>query len=430
MDLWNHGPVMAGYLRAMKELSACILLFAGFSSVNAQTTNVLFIGNSYTNVNNLPEMTRLLSLSLSDTLAVSSSMPGGVTFQGHTTNTATQNLIDQGGWDVVVLQEQSQIPSFPQSQVATACYPFATALVDSIRAHSPCADPVFYMTWGRENGDPDNCAAWPPVCTYTGMQQQLRMSYLQMAQDNSGECAPAGMAWKRVREEYPSIGLYATDGSHPSVAGSYLVACTMYSTFFHRTTVGATYTSTLDATTAATLQLIASSVVLDSLDTWNIGVNDPSALPTFTDIGGGQVMFSESSTNTTSNIWDLGDGSTSTESAFTHSYTTSGDYTVTYVAMDDCGRSDTSVFVVPGIVVGIHELQATTFRVASDVLGLSIHNSGDAGILQLFDLQGRVLRSVPVAARSDQRIAVPSGQYVLWRFVGPDGPKSGIAVIP
>ncbi len=222
----------------MKQLSASILLFTGLSSASAQPTNVLFIGNSYTNVNNLPEMTRLLALSLGDTLAVSSSMPGGVTFQGHTTNTITQNLIDQGDWDVVVLQEQSQIPSFPPSQVASDCYPYATALVDSIRAHSPCADPLFYMTWGRENGDADNCASWPPVCTYTGMQQQLRLSYLQMAQDNSAECAPAGMAWKRVREEYPSIGLYAADGSHPSIAGSYLVACTMYSTFFRRTTVG------------------------------------------------------------------------------------------------------------------------------------------------------------------------------------------------
>ncbi len=188
--------------------------------------------------------------------------------------------------------------------------------------------------------------------------------------------------------------------------------------------------STLDASTAATLQLVASSVVVDSLDTWNIGVNDPSALPVFTDIGGGQVMFSETSTNTTSNFWDLGDGSTSTESAFTHSYTSNGDYTVTYVAMDDCGRSDTSVFVVPGIVVGIHEMHATTFRVTSDAQGLSIHNSGDAGTLQLFDVQGRILRSVRVDARSDQRILMPSGQCILWRFVEPDELRSGLAVIP
>lgn len=207
-------------------------------SLQAQTTRVLFIGNSYTSVNDLPEMTRQLALSLGDTLIVANSSPGGYTFQQHTANAATQGLIDQGNWDFVVLQEQSQLPSFPPSQVAAECLPYAQALVDTIRAHSPCAEPVFYMTWGRQNGDAQNCASWPPVCTYEGMQQQLRQSYLQMAQDNNAACAPAGMAWKRMREEFPAINLYSSDGSHPSVAGTYLVACTMYSTFFRSSTVG------------------------------------------------------------------------------------------------------------------------------------------------------------------------------------------------
>ena len=131
-------------------------------SLQAQTTRVLFIGNSYTSVNDLPEMTRQLALSLGDTLIVANSSPGGYTFQQHTANAATQGLIDQGNWDFVVLQEQSQLPSFPPSQVAAECLPYAQALVDTIRAHSPCAEPVFYMTWGRQNGDAQNCASWPP----------------------------------------------------------------------------------------------------------------------------------------------------------------------------------------------------------------------------------------------------------------------------
>ncbi|MEO5584228.1 MAG: PKD domain-containing protein [Flavobacteriales bacterium] len=414
----------------MKHLFAFLVLLGTLISVSAQTTRVLFIGNSYTAVNDLPEITRQLALSLGDTLAVSSSSPGGVTFQGHTTNATTQNLIDQSGWDYVVLQEQSQLPSFPPGQVATACYPYATELVDDIRAHSPCAEAVFYMTWGRETGDAQNCASWPPVCTYEGMQERLRISYLQMAQDNSAECAPAGMAWKRMREEFPAINLYSADGSHPSVAGSYLVACTMYSTFFRRTAVGATFTSTLDATTAATIQQVASSVVLDSLNTWNIGINDPIALPQHVDLGGGQVAFSENSTNSTSNSWDLGDGSTSTESGFTHTYTADGNFTVMYIAMDDCGRADTSVFAVDITTTGITEQHASTFRVSSNVDGLSIHNGGDSGTLELFDTQGRVLRAVKMDARSDQRISMPSGQCVLWRFMGTTGPKSGVVMVP
>lgn len=415
----------------MKQLFAFVVLFGSLTSAFAQTTQVLFIGNSYTSVNNLPELTRQLALSLGDTLVVSSSTPGGYTFQGHISNTATQNLIAQGGWDYVVLQEQSQLPSFPPGQVATECYPYASDLVNGIRAHSPCADAVFYMTWGRENGDAQNCASWPPVCTYEGMQERLRTSYLQMAQDNNAECAPAGMAWKRVRDEYPAIDLYATDGSHPSVAGSYLVACTMYSIFLRTSTVGATFTSTLDPVTAATLQQVASSVVLDSLATWNIGVNDPVALPEHADLGAGQIAFSENSVNSTSNFWDLGDGTSSDQSAFTHTYAANGVYTVTYVAMDDCGRTDTSSFVVDVISAGIAALNKPSISISSDAQGLVVNNANRDGTLELFDTQGRKLATHAITAGEFHHLSAPSGTAMLWRFQAKDGSfGAGMVVRP
>lgn len=415
----------------MKQLFAFVVLFGSLTSAFAQTTQVLFIGNSYTSVNNLPELTRQLALSLGDTLVVSSSTPGGYTFQGHISNTATQNLIAQGGWDYVVLQEQSQLPSFPPGQVATECYPYASDLVNGIRAHSPCADAVFYMTWGRENGDAQNCASWPPVCTYEGMQERLRTSYLQMAQDNNAECAPAGMAWKRVRDEYPAIDLYASDGSHPSVAGSYLVACTMYSIFLRTSTVGATFTSTLDPVTAATLQQVASSVVLDSLATWNIGVNDPVALPEHADLGAGQIAFSENSVNSTSNFWDLGDGTSSDQSAFTHTYAANGVYTVTYVAMDDCGRTDTSSFVVDVISAGIAALNKPSISISSDAQGLVLNNANRDGTLELFDTQGRKLATHAITAGEFHHLSAPSGTAMLWRFQAKDGSfGAGMVVRP
>lgn len=415
----------------MNRVASTILALGLCLAATAQTTRVLFIGNSYTSVNDLPEMTRQLALSLGDTLIVASSSPGGYTFQQHTVNAATQGLIDQGYWDFVVLQEQSQLPSFPPSQVATECLPYAQALVDTIRAHSPCAEPVFYMTWGRQNGDAQNCVSWPPVCTYEGMQQQLRESYLQMAQDNSAECAPAGMAWKRMREEFPAINLYSSDGSHPSVAGSYLVACTLYSTFFRRSTTGAPWTASLDAATASTLRQTATSTVLDSLATWNIGINDPVAHPAFTDMGSGQVQFSQSSTGATAHFWNLGDGSTSTESSFTHTYAANGYYMVTYVATDDCGRTDTSTFTVQVLTAGIEELGKPAVSVTCDAQGLVVINGGSVGSLELFDLQGRKLAMHTIGAGGKEHLPLPSGTAVVWRFRTPGGSAgSGLVVMP
>lgn len=405
-----------------------MLAVAAATWAHGQTTRVLFIGNSYVGVNNLPDMTRQLALSLGDTLVIASSTPGGMTFEGHTTNANSQNLINQGGWDIVVLQEQSQIPSFPPAQVEWQSLPYAEQLVLQIRASSPCVVPTFYMTWGRENGDQQNCANWPPVCTYEGMQERLRESYLLMAQLNDAECAPAGMAWKRVREEHPSINLYSGDGSHPSVAGSYLVACTMYSTFFRRSTVGATWHSSLDASTAAILQQVASSTVLDSLDTWNIGIMDPHAVPQHTDLGGGQVAFSEASLNTAQHYWDLGDGSVSSASSFTHTYANSGSYTVTYIVSDECGRADTSVFSVDVTFTGLVENEGFSFRLERGVNEYRLSNPGAAGTLELYDLQGRLLRSISVAAQSTGTMRQPEAPVVLWRFSSRDGVRTGKVV--
>ena len=98
--------------------------------------------------------------------------------------------------------------------------------------------------------------------------------------------------------------------------------------------------------------------------------------------------------------------------------------------MDDCGRTDTSVFVVDITTTGITENLHSAFRVTGDANGLSIRNDGDAGTLELFDTQGRVLGSMRLDARSEQRISWPGGQCALWRFVGAGVPKSGVVVVP
>ena len=107
----------------MKRLIIITACIAMVFSLHAQQTRVLFLGNSYTAFNSLPSLTRLLALSLGDTIEVSSNTPGGYTFNGHSTDLTSMTLIQQGNWDYVVLQEQSQLPSFPPSQVNTESRP-------------------------------------------------------------------------------------------------------------------------------------------------------------------------------------------------------------------------------------------------------------------------------------------------------------------
>jgi hypothetical protein len=70
------------------------LFIVGTSNLKAQTKKILFIGNSYTYVNDLPLMLYNLALSAGDTIIYDSSAPGGYTLLQHTTNTTTLSKIN------------------------------------------------------------------------------------------------------------------------------------------------------------------------------------------------------------------------------------------------------------------------------------------------------------------------------------------------
>ena len=246
-------------------LSFCLLWVILFSY--ADQYKVLFIGNSYTEVNNLPQLISNLASSTGDTLVFASHTPGGCTFQQHLSGALS--LIRQGGWDYVVLQEQSQLPSFPYSQFMSESYPFAKALCDSIRAYNPNAEIVFYMTWGRKNGDQQNCSIYPPLCTYEGMDSLLFARYMMMAENNRTLVSPVGYVWHYIRDHYSDIELYQSDESHPSLAGSYAAACTFYATLFRKAPVAISTDEGIGDDQADRIRRAVSELVYDSLARWS-----------------------------------------------------------------------------------------------------------------------------------------------------------------
>jgi hypothetical protein len=328
-------------MRKAIVLSLCIAAFSFFSShLRAQNTNVLFVGNSYVYTNNLHLMLQLLAQSGGRTVTVDLSAPGGHTFNQHTNNTTTLSKIASGNWDFVILQEQSQIPSFPPSQVQSQCYPFAERLDSLIHAADSCAKTVFFMTWGRKYGDASNCPNYPPLCTFDGMQARLRQSYIEMAQDNQAIVAPVGQAFKYSRMADSTINLYSSDNSHPSVAGTYLAACVFYETLFQESPVGLSYIANLPANQAAFLQNIAHQTVTDSLLTWQIGAYQTQSAFSFTQ-NGSDFTFQNNSTDSRDYLWDFGDGNTSVLENPVHTYATAGSFNVTLTSALRC-TSDVS----------------------------------------------------------------------------------------
>jgi hypothetical protein len=345
----------------MKRFALIFTLFVAFG-LNGQQKKILWIGNSYTGTNNLPLMFYNLALSGGDTVVYDSNTPGGMTFLGHTTNAATIQKIAANNWEFVVLQAQSQEPSFPPSQVEAQTYPYAAVLDSLVRISNPCTETVFYMTWGRKYGDAQNCAIYPPICTFDGMNNRLWESYKEMADDNRGIVSPAGIAWKRSREADSTINLWSGDNSHPSVAGSYLTACVFYATMLRKNPVGLSYTAGLPANQAAFLQQIAHTTVLDSVQACNMERWLPNADFTYT-MNDMAVSYSANSNAAFSYLWDFGDASQETGSNITHVYASSGSYEVRLIVSDSCGNSDTLMQVVDLFVANAQNDEALAWRV-------------------------------------------------------------------
>jgi len=302
-----------------------LLLLAVSNSAAQSTRKVLFLGNSYTAGNNLPQLVKDVTLSAGDTLIFDSNTPGGYTLEGHSQNVISTAKIALGNWDYVVMQEQSQRPITNSSKFKQG----AQRLFDSIKLHNPCAVPMFYMTWGRKNGDVNSCPSFPVMCTYLGMDSALRHNYLDLADNINAEVSPVSVVWRNLRQNNPTIELYQADESHPSAAGSYAAACSFYTAIFKKDPSSITFNFGLNANDAATIRSAAKTEVFDSLVKWDFQELPQSDFRYSIAAGINQVQFNPlSPVFGQSYDWDFGDGNTASQPFPIHSYSVNGTYTV------------------------------------------------------------------------------------------------------
>ena len=344
----------------------------------------------------MPGLFQDLSSSLGKATYVDSKVNGGATMQVHANDPVSYQKMHSSNWDYVVLQAQSQEPSFPYGQVNSQTLPYAVQLADSVHSIYDCSQAMFFMTWGRENGD----AQWDSINTFDKMNERLRNAYLRFAETSDGSVSPVGVAWKYVRDNHPTIGLYTADGSHPKPTGSYLAACTFYASIFHESPVGSTFLGGLDASTAEILQNAAAIAVLDSLPTWHLKHHDSLAHVSFEstlDPVAFSASFEENTSYIDNFIWDFGDGNTSTDSNPSHTFGQSGIYSVQLIGYGPCGNdtiTNTIVFEnTSGLVSHYNEASSFEFRTISEhVFELQGKDGIEIGAIQLIDMTGRPVK--------------------------------------
>lgn len=165
--------------------------------------------------------------------------PGGVashSFVGD--NELRFNAFDKP-FDAVLMMDCSQCPLHPRLQ--PLFHETVSRHSATVRAHR--AEPILFMSWAYRDR-PE-------------MTQALADEYIRAGQAQRALVVPAGLAFAESMRLRPEVALHAEDKRHPSLAGTYLAACTVLASVYRRSPVGNAYTAGLPADVAAHLQRVA-----------------------------------------------------------------------------------------------------------------------------------------------------------------------------
>jgi len=224
------------------------------------TKTVLFIGNSLTSVNDLPNTFAQLSASGGHSVQVDSHTPGGWSLAQQDASEGAYAKLLGCNWDFVVLQEQSILPALDNHRLQDM-YPAVRTLNAVIREKG--STPLLYLTFGRRDGYPEGA-----IKDFASVQERLNQGYMDIAQELSIGVVPVGPAWKTAHERKPELGLWSGDGIHPAPAGTYLAACVFYCTIYGESPEGLAYRADSSVGDARFLQQVAAETVLHDLQRW------------------------------------------------------------------------------------------------------------------------------------------------------------------
>lgn len=176
---------------------------------------ILFIGNSHTYYNELPQIVKELLEYTGVKTHVTMSTEGGKGLIYHCNREDVNFNIRHGDYDVVVLQDKAS--NFNPEDYKEG----GRILMRNSLASSP-ARRVLYMVWARR--------------MEKEKQEIITRAHTEFGQEIGAAVAPAGEVWHKMLRETPDLEgqLYHPDGNHATPLGSYLAATTLFYTITGR----------------------------------------------------------------------------------------------------------------------------------------------------------------------------------------------------
>lgn len=210
-----------------KSFQFCLIALVFALNISAQDKpkdklRVLFVGNSLTYANNLPEIVAGLARSAKQPKLVYKMVAyPNFSLEDHWNKGEVQKLLAKEKWDFVVMQQGPSAFSDGRKVLIDYAKKYAEPIANA------GAKPAFYMVWSSA----DRLQDFAGVST----------TYKAAAKEIDGLFIPAGEAWLEVWKREPKFNLYSEDNFHPNLAGSYLAALVIYQQIYRQSPIGLSF---------------------------------------------------------------------------------------------------------------------------------------------------------------------------------------------
>ena len=407
--LWS---ISLNHFKIMKKILTLIFLFYTITNIKASdTTNVLFIGNSITYYNNMPQMFQSIANNKGHKVHVASHTPGGSGIVNHYVNNSLYSLIASKKWDIVILQpgtSESAGVSFPIKTTASR----ANILLDSIYKNNKCARVYLYEI---PYGIPSN-GGYPK---YFQIQTIIKDSITKLADLLKLQMLAAGECTRSYYSQHQNLLLHnSIDDIHPNNYGSFLVASSFYVGIYQDSIYDCTYNSTIPADSADKFFAIAENVILSNKSDWRINTNNLHSEFSFTQ-NANAISFHNSSVNYQTLNWTFGDANSSSTENPLHNYAQNGVYNINLIANDD-NCSDTSSAKVSINSVSINNTNSLISKVfiypnpSSDYI--YVNSPQKIMSIKIYSINGKELLNINNPENTQEKISISKlsiGEYLI-----------------
>lgn len=244
-------------MKLLSLMFTCLLILVLGACNDENSKQVLFIGNSLTYYHDMPLTLQAMLNEKGIKINIHQSTFPGISLSEHLAQPKTLEKLRSQNWDFVILQEATVRILIPESRY----YNFGPTILklDSLIKIKK-GQTILYQSYPISIYPKKYC--YPsflirpeiPETKYCSDSlvnsaeefEIIQASFKQASKSIQSEIAPVGLCFELCKKKYPELSLFESiDDTHPSILGSYLIACVFFKQLTGEKTSEVKYSSTL-----------------------------------------------------------------------------------------------------------------------------------------------------------------------------------------